>query len=96
MKPIDEVTLRKQFLSTNSPPSDEIVFLHTLLNYHLGPPDDQLPVIGSGARNFGPRTKAKVQRFHRRTTLILAPALSRTESLALIHGKCSWRNSKSQ
>jgi hypothetical protein len=63
MKPIDEVTLRKQILSTSSPPSDEIAFLHTLLNYHLGPPDDQLPVIGSGARDFGPRTKAKVQRF---------------------------------
>jgi Putative peptidoglycan binding domain len=63
MKPIDEVELRKLILSTNSPPSDEIAFLHALLNHHLGPPDDQLPIAGSGSRDFGPRTKAKVQRF---------------------------------
>jgi len=63
MKPIDEAVLKKMILSTQSPPSDEITFLHALLNYHLGPPDDQLPVAGAGARNFGPRTKAKVQRF---------------------------------
>lgn len=64
MKPINEVTLKKQILSTNSPPSDEIAFLHALLNHHLGPPDDQLPTEGKpGGRNFGPRTKAKVQKF---------------------------------
>jgi len=63
MKPIDEIALRRQVLSTSSPPSDEIAFLHALLNHHLGPPEDQLPMIGSGARDFGPRTKAKVQRF---------------------------------
>jgi hypothetical protein len=42
---------------------DHIVFLHCLLNSHLGPPDDQLPITGSGSTDFGPRTKAKVQRF---------------------------------
>jgi hypothetical protein len=64
MKAINEIILRKMILSTSSPPSDEIAFLHALLNHHLGPPDDQLPMDGfPGARNFGPRTKAKVQRF---------------------------------
>jgi hypothetical protein len=42
---------------------DDVVFLHMLLNYHLGPPDDQLPVQGSGATDFGPRTEAKVKKF---------------------------------
>jgi hypothetical protein len=41
----------------------DVVFLHALLNYHLGPPDDQLPVTGAGAADFGPRTEAKVKRF---------------------------------
>jgi hypothetical protein len=41
----------------------DVVFLHALLNYHLGPPNDQLPVTGSGAADFGPRTEAKVKRF---------------------------------
>ena len=63
MKPINEEIIRKQIFSTHSPPSEEIVFIHSLLNYHLGPPEDQLPMEGPGARNFGPRTKAKVQRF---------------------------------
>jgi len=42
---------------------DEVVFLHLLLNYHLGPPDDQLPVQGPDAAAFGPRTLAKVKKF---------------------------------
>jgi peptidoglycan hydrolase-like protein with peptidoglycan-binding domain len=42
---------------------DDVVFLHMLLNYHLGPPHDQLPVQGSGATDFGPRTEAKVKKF---------------------------------
>jgi hypothetical protein len=42
---------------------DEVVFLHLLLNYHLGPPSDQLPVAGPGATDFGPRTEAKVKEF---------------------------------
>jgi hypothetical protein len=42
---------------------DDVVFLHMLLNYHLGPPDDQLPVQGPGATDFGPRTEAKVKKF---------------------------------
>jgi hypothetical protein len=65
MKAINEAILRKMILSTSSPPSDEIAFLHALLNHHMGPDDvDQLPMDSSpGARNFGPRTKAKVQRF---------------------------------
>ena len=42
---------------------DEVVFLHKLLNYHLGPPSDQLPMVGSDASAFGPRTEAKVKKF---------------------------------
>jgi murein L,D-transpeptidase YcbB/YkuD len=42
---------------------DEVVFLHKLLNYHLGPPDDQLPMVGPDASAFGPRTEAKVKKF---------------------------------
>jgi hypothetical protein len=42
---------------------DEVVFLHRLLNYHLGPPDDQLPMVGPDASAFGPRTEAKVKKF---------------------------------
>lgn len=41
----------------------DVLLLHALLNYHLGPPDDQLPVEGTGAEDFGPRTEAKVKRF---------------------------------
>jgi hypothetical protein len=42
---------------------DEVVFLHRLLNYHLGPPADQLPMAGADASAFGPRTEAKVKKF---------------------------------
>jgi hypothetical protein len=42
---------------------DEVVFLHKLLNYHLGPPADQLPMVGPDASAFGPRTEAKVKKF---------------------------------
>jgi Putative peptidoglycan binding domain len=42
---------------------EEVVFLHKLLNYHLEPPDDQLPVQGPDAAEFGPRTEAKVKKF---------------------------------
>jgi hypothetical protein len=42
---------------------DDVVFLHMLLNYHLGPPDDQLPLTGRDATAFGPRTEAKVKKF---------------------------------
>src|ERR1700731_357085 len=42
---------------------DEVVFLHKLLNYHLGPPADQLPMAGADASAFGPRTEAKVKKF---------------------------------
>jgi hypothetical protein len=42
---------------------DEVVFLHKLLNYHLGPPDDQLPMVGPEASAFGPRTETKVKKF---------------------------------
>jgi Putative peptidoglycan binding domain len=41
----------------------DVVFLHGLLNRHLGPPDDQLPVTGPEAGAFGPRTEAKVKKF---------------------------------
>ena len=42
---------------------DEVIFLHKLLNYHLGPPGDQLPMVGPDASAFGPRTEAKVKKF---------------------------------
>jgi hypothetical protein len=42
---------------------DEILFLHKLLNSHLGPPGDQLPMVGPEASAFGPRTEAKVKKF---------------------------------
>jgi hypothetical protein len=42
---------------------DEVVFLHKLLNYHLPPPDDPLPMVGPEASAFGPRTEAKVKKF---------------------------------
>jgi len=41
----------------------EVTFLHALLNHHLPPPDDQLPLTGPGAADFGPRTEAKVKKF---------------------------------
>jgi hypothetical protein len=42
---------------------DDVAFLHALLNYHLPPPEDQLPLHGAGARDFGPRTETKVKKF---------------------------------
>jgi peptidoglycan hydrolase-like protein with peptidoglycan-binding domain len=41
----------------------EVKLLHALLNYHLPPPDDQLPLTGPGAMDFGPRTLEKVRKF---------------------------------
>ena len=41
----------------------EVSFLHALLNYQLPLPDDQLPLAGPGAIEFGPRTEAKVKKF---------------------------------
>lgn len=61
MRPIEESKLRNLFRGCS--PGDDVAFLHQLLNWHLGPPDDQLPVSGSGAPDFGPRTQAKVKRF---------------------------------
>lgn len=43
----------------------DVVWLHALLNKHLGLPDDQLPIVGTGADDYGPRTEAKVQRFQK-------------------------------
>lgn len=53
-------TLRR---GPNKDLEDEVVFLHRLLNHHLGPPADQLPMVGSEAPAFGPRTEAKVKKF---------------------------------
>jgi hypothetical protein len=61
MHPIDMRTIRT--LRRGMSGLQEIVFLHALLNQHLGPPDDQLPVHNPGAADFGPRTEAKVKRF---------------------------------
>lgn len=41
----------------------DVSLLHALLNYQLPPPDDQLPLAGPGAIDFGPRTEAKVKKF---------------------------------
>jgi peptidoglycan hydrolase-like protein with peptidoglycan-binding domain len=43
----------------------DVVQLHAALNWHLPPPSDQLPVTGSGADTFGPRTEAKVIEFQK-------------------------------
>jgi hypothetical protein len=61
MKPIDESKLPTLVFGNTH--RDENRFLHVVLNYHLGPPDDQLPVEDSGANDFGPRTLAKVKKF---------------------------------
>ena len=60
LRPIDIATART--LRSGMRGSD-VLLLHVLLNYHLGPPDEQLPVDGPGADAFGPRTEAKVKRF---------------------------------
>jgi len=60
MKPIDETKL--PVLRLGNKHADENLFLHCLLNHHLHD-GDQLPVSGSGANDFGPRTLAKVKRF---------------------------------
>jgi peptidoglycan hydrolase-like protein with peptidoglycan-binding domain len=41
----------------------DVNWLHVLLNHRLGPPDEQLPIDGPGANDFGPKTEAKVKRF---------------------------------
>jgi hypothetical protein len=69
---------------------DDVVFLHMLLNYHLGPPDDQLPLTGRDATAFGPRTEAKVKKFQEVNKIDTRTASSlRMASLARIHGRCS-------
>ncbi len=55
--PAKQRTLRRP---TRGP---DVLLLHMLLNSHLGPPDDQLPITGPDADGFGPRTEAKVKRF---------------------------------
>jgi hypothetical protein len=61
MRPLDESKLPT--LRQGNTHGDENLFLHSLLNYHLPSDDDQLPVSGPGARDFGPRTLAKVKKF---------------------------------
>lgn len=60
LRPIDIATART--LRRGMKGAD-VLLLHALLNHHLGPPDDQLPVDGADAETFGPRTEAKVKRF---------------------------------
>jgi len=60
LRPIDIATARTLRRPTKGA---DVLLLHALLNYHLGPPDDQLPVEGAGADEFGPRTEEKVKRF---------------------------------
>lgn len=60
LRPIDVATARTLRRGTKGA---DVLLLHALLNYHLGPPDDQLPVEGPGAEDFGPRTENKVKRF---------------------------------
>jgi len=42
---------------------EDVRWLHGLLNARMDPTDDQLPITGGGAKDFGPRTEAKVKRF---------------------------------
>jgi hypothetical protein len=41
----------------------DVRWLHVLLNYHLPPPYNLLPITGSGAEDFGPLTLKSVRRF---------------------------------
>ncbi|GEM_PF-1443289 len=59
-RPFKTSELRKLKLGMHG---DDVAWLHIILNYHLGPPDDQLPITGPEAGAFGPRTLAKVKRF---------------------------------
>jgi hypothetical protein len=44
---------------------EDVRRLHGVLNFHLPPPSDQLPISGDGAFDFGPRTEEKVKEFQR-------------------------------
>jgi hypothetical protein len=44
---------------------EDVRLLHAVLNWHLPPPSDQLPVVGDGAFDFGPRTEKKVKEFQK-------------------------------
>ena len=48
---------------------ENVRWLHLLLNIRLGPDDDQLPLEGTGAGDFGERTKAKVKRFQEKNQI---------------------------
>ena len=65
MRPIVIQNLKTLRRGSTRGREDEVIFLHMLLNYHLGPPADQLPVQGPDATAFGPRTEAKVKEFQR-------------------------------
>jgi hypothetical protein len=41
----------------------DVRWLHVLLNYHLPPPYNLLPITGNGAEDFGPMTLRSVKRF---------------------------------
>jgi hypothetical protein len=41
----------------------DVRWLHVLLNYHLPPPYNLLPITGGGAEDFGPMTLRSVKRF---------------------------------
>jgi hypothetical protein len=41
----------------------DVRWLHVLLNYHLPPPYNLLPITGNGAEDFGPLTLKSVRRF---------------------------------
>src|ERR1022692_1453868 len=41
----------------------DVRWLHVLLNYHLPPPYNLLPITGNGAEDFGPLTLKSVKRF---------------------------------
>lgn len=63
MSPPGPFTVAQLRKLSNGAKGEDVRWLHALLNAHLGPPDDQLPVDGPGSRDFGPRTEAKVKRF---------------------------------
>jgi peptidoglycan hydrolase-like protein with peptidoglycan-binding domain len=44
---------------------EDVRLLHAILNFHLPPPYDQLPVGGPEGLEFGPRTEDKVKEFQK-------------------------------
>lgn len=59
-QPFQVPELRVLRFGMNGP---DVRWLHVLLNYHLPPPYNLLPITGNGAEDFGPLTLKSVKRF---------------------------------